>query len=287
MQGTYLSYKIHIISEIVDVADALSYGWVFRGQADSTWPISSSLEREIPENNNDERENFEARCLKEIRSTSTKQQADIPANTDDFSCLALLQHHGCKTRLVDFTESFYVALYFAAREFPDEDAVVWAIATPALDTRITLLCDKHNFELSEEEMPRRLVNNSIELPDRYSDNEELAIVYSKPTKQGQRMISQQGLFLAPLNLDIPFMENLEKCLRLTGTPETAKDVPTLDKLKEAAEHNTSVIRFEVSAQDKNGLLFHFKRMNITEATLFPGLDGFARSLNYYAIGIED
>lgn len=25
---------------------------------------------------------------------------------------------------------------------------------------------------------------------------------------------------------------------------------------------------------------------ITEATLFPGLDGFARSLNYYAVGME-
>jgi len=29
-----------------------------------------------------------------------------------------------------------------------------------------------------------------------------------------------------------------------------------------------------------------RRMNITEATLFLGLDGFARSLNYYAVGME-
>lgn len=41
--------------------------------------------------------------------------------------LALMQHYGAPTRLIDFTSSIFVALHFALDGSYDKDSVIWAI----------------------------------------------------------------------------------------------------------------------------------------------------------------
>jgi hypothetical protein len=288
----YASYVLPHQSEIVDVPDIFGTSWFFRGQADSEWAISSSLEREVDRLISNRKASiinilseFEAASLVKIKSASSIEPQIGTGDRDDFSWLALLQHHGCKTRLVDFTESFYVALYFAVRDLSGVDAAVWAIGKSVLDAKIILLGQQHGFEMSEIEMPRRLVNNSIELPDRYQDDGNLAIVYSKPERLNQRIIAQQGLFLCPLNLKNSFMENLTIGLGLSGNKKPVKKLSNLDEFKEAAKIE-KVIKICIPKTEHRNLLFHLRKMNISDATLFPGLDGFARSINYYISGDE-
>ena len=50
----------------------------------------------------------------------------VPEWEDDFQWLALMQHHGAPTRLLDFTWSPYVAAFLALERAVD-DAAVWAI----------------------------------------------------------------------------------------------------------------------------------------------------------------
>jgi len=281
----YATYELCLKSDFVDVADALASGWVFRGQADTSWDISSTLEREMERFKNEDRAAYEASVLKQVKSVGPLDHGATRRPTDDFSWLALLQHHGCKTRLVDFTESFYVALFFAVRDCPKSDAAVWAISTSEMDATIRSICERRNNELSGEEMPRRLVNNSIELPERYRDDESLAIVCGNPHHLNQRMIAQQGVFLCPLNLNTSFMENLTLGLALTGKKEAPKRLNTLEDLEDESKAG-KVIKIKLLASQHRDLLFHLRKMNITEATLFPGLDGYARSLNYFAIERE-
>ncbi len=81
-----------------------------------------------------------------------------------------------------------------------------------------------------------------------------------PYKQHERLAIQQGVFLCPGDLTKPFEENLSE---ITG-PNAANDF----------------IKLEIDANPKarRDIFARLRRMNVGSTTLFPGLDGFARSL---------
>jgi len=284
-QSNYATYELCLTSEFVDVADTLASGWVFRGQEDASWDIKSSLEREAQRLGNTDLAAFEANALKHIKLAPHFGEPSNIQPEDDFSWLALLQHHGGKTRLVDFSRSFYVALYFAVRDCPDSDAAVWALATAGMDAKMATLDQQTNYTLSEADVPRRLVNNAIALPDRYKGDGNLAIVYADPSNLNRRMIAQQGQFLCGLNLETSFMDSLVNGLGLIDKSEMACRLEKLDDIKQESSDG-KIIKICVPKSQHRNILFHLRRMNLTEATLFPGLDGFARSLNYFAMGGE-
>lgn len=280
----YAKYNYLLISDMVDIAHTFDSDWVFRGQSDSSWTIQSSLEREVgkyyTENSSthcDIQKGFEENALK-ISKSSTGCINAVDKPKDDFSWLALLQHHGCKTRLVDFSESFYIALFFAVKENHDKDGAVWAIKTEKIRYK-TLIVNNHKH--SAEEFARLLVNNSAEWKNRYENCEDLMMTCAKPEQLNQRLMAQQGLFLCPLNFNKSFMENLTYSLNLSGNKEEVKPLNSIADLEEEVK-NGDVIKITISQEDKKNILAHLHKMNLTEATLFPGLDGFARSLNYFA-----
>src|ERR1051325_817142 len=109
--------------------------WAFRGECDERWPLYSSISRYL--------QNFgvapeawpeqEGRIIR-IFKRKAHQFLDKPPETDDdFQWLALMQHHGAPTRLIDFTWSPYVAAFFAL-ERTLEDGVVWAMNPARIDS---------------------------------------------------------------------------------------------------------------------------------------------------------
>jgi hypothetical protein len=109
--------------------------WVFRGHADSRWSLSSSLERAAPEFRLDicGAENF---LLSRFKSRAHLLMSNFPADDDDLEWLALMQHHGCPTRLLDVTASPYIALYFALENRNRaKNCAVWALNRDACDER--------------------------------------------------------------------------------------------------------------------------------------------------------
>ncbi len=90
------------------------------------------------------------------------------------------------------------------------------------------------------------------------------VVPVEPFKMNERMLLQQGLFLAPVSINCRFESSLLKVLRYAEESGEVK-APILYKM---------VIRPSAHPH----LLRELYRMNVSYESLFPGLDGLARSV---------
>src|SRR5512137_2230548 len=109
--------------------------WAFRGERDERWPLYSSLSRYF-QNFGVKREAWreqESRILRIFKRKAHQFLDKPPDPDDDFQWLALMQHHGAPTRLIDFTWSPYVAAFFAL-ERTLGDGVVWAMNPARIDS---------------------------------------------------------------------------------------------------------------------------------------------------------
>lgn len=94
--------------------------WLYRGQAEADWPLIPSVGRD-PALMTAERDLFAA------WKRGAVQYMDLPPPTD-WDWLAVAQHHGLATRLLDWTGNPLVAAFFAASRLLPTEAVVWAFA---------------------------------------------------------------------------------------------------------------------------------------------------------------
>lgn len=104
-------------------------GYLFRGQGDSRWELQTSLERQTPADM--KRSDAEIKLLHEFkrRAHTYLEPQHIPAEDNAGEWLALMQHFGAPTRLLDVTQSPYVGIYSAVEEAGTgvESCAVWAI----------------------------------------------------------------------------------------------------------------------------------------------------------------
>ena len=110
--------------------------WVFRGQSNAAWQITSSLERvnHITSQHLRDPERY-FRAAEQIAIAEFKRRAHSLVENDNLSNLEwtmLMRHYGVPTRLVDFTEVPFLALFFALDDESTEDFSVWAVARESM-----------------------------------------------------------------------------------------------------------------------------------------------------------
>ncbi len=228
--------------------------WAFRGQGNSKWPLFSALSRHLRDYkiNKDAWSFQEQRILRIFRRKANLFLQHVPTDDDVFQWLALMQHHGAPTRLLDFTWSPFVAAFFAL-EKATTDCAVWGVKFPELWNV--------NHTFPEEQSPMRAPEPRTQknYEKFFLWNTVPFVATGEPFDMSQRLIAQSGTFVIPGVIDRP-VETI-----LAAYP---KPTETLVKF---------VLRTSTVRDDAMVNLYN---MNITNATLFPGLDGMARSLAY-------
>lgn len=228
-------------------------GWAFRGHKEASWELFSSLSRHLRDfvPGRSVWQEREARAVRIFRRKAHNYLEDLRTLDDDLRCLALMQHHGAPTRLLDFTKSPYVAAFFAL-ESATGDAAVYALNTPAL-----WHCAPVNApELTHDEIDPRKPENF----ERYFTTNKFEVVWTgEPRAMDRRLLAQSGTFVLPGLLEKP----VEEILLSYHSSE-----PLIRKIILPAR----TVRME--------FMRSLYRMNLTNATLFPDLDGLARSVAF-------
>lgn len=235
--------------------------WVFRGQQNAEWDLKPSLERSACDRVGlplTTLRSIEAYLLTRFQRNLHRFQQRVPALDDYLEWLALMQHHGAPTRLLDWTYSCYIALYFALELAPlDSTCAIWAIDQVWLFNRLANRREagvrkafRIDRELRAPESARTLLETTVS-----------SVAPLVPYSLNERLSVQQGVFLVPLNLEVPFMANLRA-------------------VAEPAELREHVLKIEipVARKEQYRMLVSLDRLNVHRLSLFPGIDGFAQSM---------
>jgi hypothetical protein len=259
-----MSIKTILLKRWEDIHDyGQKRGWLYRGQRVIDWPLQTSLERCCKRQSIERKRvrEFEERLFREFQRAYHQYTQHSPASNDRIEWLSLMQHYGAPTRLLDFTYSIYIAAYFAA-EFAEDDSAIWAIdgqwavnqaaalfkkAGKPQTSRLTRLFDKGCEDLAE----------TIFFKHPYA----LAAYPINPFRLNQRLLIQRGAFLIPGDISKPLMANLE-AHRNYDDPQ-------------------NVVKIVIPKAERWNVLRQLWNMNISRASLFPGLDGYAQSLTVY------
>jgi hypothetical protein len=218
--------------------------FAFRGSSDASAALASGLVRlgGGPK--------LERQLMRAFRKYAS--QDAVPHDTE-WDWLALGQHHGLPTRLLDWTYSPYVALHFATHNVErfDRDGVVWMVdyvkAHERLPARLRETLESEGANVFTTEM---LADVSPELQDLDHEGEGF-VLFIEPPSFDARIVNQYALFcvLSPVDLQLA-----DWARRVVIPAELKWEIR--DKLDQA---------------------------NVTERVLFPGLDGISRWLaRYYA-----
>lgn len=107
--------------------------WLFRGQADARWSLLPSVHRGY----SSQQERY---LTNEFRVRARSRYMECPLSNDYPGWLALMQHYGLPTRLLDWTYSPLIAAFFSVHPgyappeaHPDRDACVWVLAADRLN----------------------------------------------------------------------------------------------------------------------------------------------------------
>ena len=127
--------KIQSVSELVEWVSSNGSFRIFRGQRVAKWPLVPSVQRNnvIPANSPGQRLAFEMEMLHAFQRKARPHLAVPPADSNRWDWLAIAQHYGVPTRLLDWSESLAFALYFAVEgETDNNGAALWMSEHPPL-----------------------------------------------------------------------------------------------------------------------------------------------------------
>lgn len=213
-----------------------------RGHADSSWTLQPHYDRlQNPLK--------ETELLNKFRQNANLLLDNAPRNPFDFGWMFLMQHYGVPTRLLDWTESPLVALYFAVEDRnpknQKKDGALWILFPIELNRHST---KAHVYIPSFED--EWLANYSVDQYSKEKDNGILPIA-AIATRNNPRIQAQLGVF----------------------TISHLKKTPI-----EAIEGGKHCVKFIIPAAAKETLKQELRILGINRFQIFPELTSIGDNL---------
>lgn len=261
MDKVWLDVNISERGEFTSLINKQFYSkdWIFRGQSNVEWNLTTTLYREFEKSNILNRiktENIENAIINEFKSSYhlysplrvKESMEDNPkdATREKLELLSIMQHYGSPTRLLDWTMSPYVATFFAL-DGARSDSCVYALNTTLLEA----------YDAKRYKDFEKIKENCFS-----NDPKNTFVVKYVPELKNERLRKQQGLFLVP-----------------SVCHKTIDDILKEYGIKEGKLGNEMVAyKLVFKAANIEYYWRRLRQMNITHEMIYPGIDGFCKSL---------
>ncbi len=291
--------------------------WIYRGQEDANWKLESGIDRYLRNygevgmrrNGKEVRDgnfllNFPRAEFFAISRFQAMSQ-DFEKWESNVAALIAMQHYGAKTRLVDFTTSIMVALFFAyENRVTGKERAIYAINYSSLLLQNGLWSEYQKYleEINAminlgDEQARWNVESQIEnhyfqqfALSKAEENikntqlQENGIIPLYTASCNKRQRAQTGIELMPCTFDW-FDRNLARALNQKDVREVndpsslvVEDISEIEDPKTLLAYPLIKLVFDPRMEADAWQLLD--QANINAATIYPDIVGVARSVHY-------
>jgi hypothetical protein len=221
----------------------------------ATWPLRTSLERL-----GTRPEDVEVPLLRSFRKYAPRGAF---AENSDWEALAVAQHNGLPTRVLDWSVSPLIAAHFATmeRQYFDEDGVIWCVNVAALRDHVLPQAISDPLRRARAVVyDVRLLTKAFELIDDFDALPVKACVFFEPPSIDGRIASQFGVLSATNGASFSHDDYFR--LQIASKPDLVRRIVIKSKAKPEIRDMLDV-------------------NNINERMLFPGMPGLCDWLKRY------
>jgi FRG domain-containing protein len=301
------------LAELLNGLLSAPTSWIWRGQASFSWRLEPRLAREFrrlpPLDDPSSSYDFlglENRTIGFFKERARRSLSPPPDDIDVLGWLALMQHYQAPTRLLDWSTSPFVALWFACDEPDrDDDASLWAINAYLCRREITGSLFPMGWDHlgvighSTTDASGETTTRYPALQTRQRDHENEFIRWAIrancrwplpviPFDTDVRMTAQQTVLTCIGDLTRPVDENLIAYDEWSGDtggepPPGGYRVGTNSGIWPLREPADLIVKLSLPREWQGDALAALGTMGIDASTVFPGLDGIGRESARYLL----
>lgn len=262
--------------------DELQY--IFRGQGFDYWSIESSLGVKVEYNSSGVANGVKLREKEKLSISEFAREVKRTISNGELGevdIVSLMQHYGSSTRLVDFSYSPMVALFWAweqnkqnintyntclnivnSNKNIDEKKPKFGFSPCIWAIKLESILQEYSGDSLLDKIQKSTENANKILKGEI--NASMGVDVVVPRINNERISSQDGLFLMARDIGVSFEENLKKSLKYNNN------------LQDNTERRIIKYVFTPKAQEQIDNLL--KNAHVSYKTLYPDLTGLAKSV---------